>query len=347
MPHIYAALRPLLFALPPEAAHFITLWILRQPATAAFLRKLHNKVAPTCITSAALPGLTLRNPIGLAAGADKNAVALSGWDALGFGFVEVGTVTPLPQPGNPRPRVWRFPRQRALINALGFPNDGAEAVAARLRARREKHPRGGGMLIGVNCGKQKETSLDNAVGDYIRVIEKCGPYADFIVVNVSSPNTAGLRSLQSADTIYPLVREVVQACAAGANTGERSLPVWVKISPDMDHHALLETADAVLRAGAAAIVATNTTLDHSVLGGMTQKRKLPGGLSGAPLFERSLRCVTALHTRFGARLPIVACGGISGPRQVRAFIDAGASLLELYTALIYRGPAVVWELLPD
>ena len=339
----YPLIRPLLFLLPPEAAHAATLAILGDRNFAALFSRF-NKFDFGRTTSAALPGLFLRNVFGLAAGADKNASALAGWDALGFGFVEIGTVTPRPQKGNPPPRLWRFPCKDALVNALGFPNDGADAVAARLRHWREKHPRGSGMLVGVNCGKQKETPLRDAVRDYLHVIETCGAFADFIVINVSSPNTPGLRALQTAETIYPLVLEIVQACAADTVGAGSSLPVWVKISPDIDDVALVETADAIARAGAAAVVATNTTVDHSPLACEIKRGSMPGGMSGKPLFERSLRCVQRLQNYLCGRLPIVACGGISSPDHVRAYVGAGATLLELYTALVFQGPFLLRKL---
>jgi len=340
---MYSLLKQFLFTLPPETAHRMALWLLRQTVTIKLLQNWQKRSPCSRSTSAALPGRVLRNPIGLAAGADKNAVALAAWEAIGFGFVEVGTVTPLPQVGNPPPRLWRIEHQHALVNSLGFPNEGADAVASRLCAWRQKHPLGQGMLIGVNCGKQKDTSLEFAVKDYLAVVKKCYPYADFLVLNVSSPNTPGLRSLQNAENIYPLVREIAQFCSNSSST-QPGPALWVKISPDLDKSSLIETADAISQAGAQAIVATNTTTDSSLLPGTFDSCLCSGGISGAPLFPRALERVKTLRSYFCGRIALVGCGGILGVEQAKAYLEAGAELLELYTGLVYKGPRLVQEL---
>ena len=277
-------------------------------------------------------GLTFPNPIGLAAGLDKNGVALPAWEALGFGFIEIGTVTARAQSGNPRPRLFRLPEQAALINRLGFNNDGAEAVATRLRALRKKNrwPR---VPVGINIGKSWATELEHAADDYLYSLRALHEFADYLVLNVSSPNTPGLRALQAEQALTDLLRVIAQENA------QIRKPLLLKISPDLSL-AELETILAVCgENGIAGIVATNTTLDHSAI---PSSQDQTGGLSGGPLREKSTAFVRAIRER--SRLPIIAVGGIFDATSGREKLEAGAQLLQVYTGFVYRGPAILREI---
>jgi dihydroorotate dehydrogenase len=310
----------------PERAHTLALAALR-----AGLAPAPGPVtSPRLATS--LAGLQLANPLGLAAGFDKNATALAPLARAGFGFVEVGAATPLPQPGNPRPRLFRLAEDGAAINRFGFNNDGAQAIAARLAAR----PRGG-VPVGLNLGANK-TSADRA-GDFARVLALCGPHVDFATVNVSSPNTERLRDLQGPAALAALLAGVMEARAALA----RPVPVFLKIAPDLSPPDLAGIAEVALAAGVDAIIATNTTLARSGL--RSPGRDEAGGLSGAPLFETSTRVLARLSALTGGRLPLVGVGGIGSADQAYAKIRAGASALQLYTALAYQGLALVPRIL--
>jgi dihydroorotate dehydrogenase len=315
--------RPVLFTLDPERAHELTIAALRKPATLAPLRRfapLDNPVE--------LFGIRFRNRVGLAAGFDKNGVALPAWEALGFGFAEIGTVTAHAQPGNPKPRIFRYPEQRAIINRLGFNNDGAEMVAARLRALREsgRWPR---MPVGINIGKSKITPLENAADDYLSSFRRLRDFADYVVVNVSSPNTPGLRDLQDAEQLGRLL-EVVQ------NENTAAKPLLVKIAPDLSSDELEQIIATCEAKGVAGFVATNTTLDHTAI-----KNDQTGGLSGAPLLEKSSEIIRAIRAR--SRLPIIGVGGITDAASAQEKVDAGAQLIQIYTGLIYRGPGLIRE----
>ena len=267
-----------------------------------------------------LAGMDLPNPVGLAAGFDKNAVALAALARTGFGFVEVGAATPLPQPGNPRPRLFRLDADRAAINRFGFNNDGMEAIAARLEAR----PAG---VVGLNLGANKD-SADRA-GDFARVLARCGAHVDFATVNVSSPNTERLRELQGAAALTALLQGVMQARAGLP----RPIPVFLKIAPDLTDPELADIAGAAEQAGLAGIIATNTTISREGLKSASQGEK--GGLSGAPLFEKSTRVLARLSTL--TTLPLIGVGGIGSAEQAFEKIRAGASAVQLYTALVYEG----------
>ena len=260
-------------------------------------------------------GLRFANRVGLAAGFDKNASAIDGLGSLGFGFIEIGTVTPRPQPGQPRPRLFRLPTAEALVNRLGFPNDGAEKVAARLRHRTYRG------IVGVNIGKNATTPLERAIDDYVSCLRTMRSVADYVVVNVSSPNTAGLRSLQARELLEPLLTGLL------AERGDRAL--LLKVSPDLSAPELQDVAALIKQLPLDGIVATNTTL--------TQK----GGLSGRPLQPLAVRTVAALRAQLGQDFPIIGVGGIDSASAARAMRAAGADLIQIYTGLIYRGPALV------
>jgi dihydroorotate dehydrogenase len=277
-----------------------------------------------------LAGLDLPNPLGLAAGFDKNARAVGPLLAAGFGFVEVGAATPLPQPGNARPRVFRLPEDRAAINRLGFNNDGVEAIAARLAAR---PPKG---VVGLNLGANK-ASADRAA-DFATVLAQAGPFVDFATVNVSSPNTERLRELQGRAALTGLLAGVMRANEALA----RPLPVFLKIAPDLTDADLADLAEVALTSGLAGIIATNTTLARDCL--VSRHRDQAGGLSGEPLFARSTAVLAKLHAMTEGRLPLIGVGGVGSAEQAYAKIRAGASAVQLYTALVYGGLSLVHDI---
>ena len=314
---MYRLLKPLIFKLDPERAHGLAnLWLRATPRLPARLPGLPVQAF----------GLSFPNPLGLAAGMDKGQVLASAWFRMGFGHVEIGTVTPRPQGGNPRPRLFRLVEHQAVINRMGFNNDGAGTVAGRLR-RVGKHP----GPLGINIGKNKDTPNDRAVEDYVAAFRSLAPHADYVTLNVSSPNTPGLRALQSGLTA------LVGAVVHERETIGHRLPILVKLSPDEAN--LEEMAVAAVDAGADGIVATNTTLDRDILGDHVRAAEA-GGLSGAPLREKASESCRRLYRAVGKRVPIVGVGGISTAEDAYARIRAGATLVQLYTALIYQGPGL-------
>jgi dihydroorotate dehydrogenase len=323
--------RPLLFSLSPEAAHNLAIRNLRAFSSwPSALRQLERfKPAPNPRT---IFGLTFPNPVGLAAGFDKNGVAIPAWAALGFGFVEIGTVTAKAQPGNPKPRIFRFPEQQALINRLGFNNDGADVVAARLRALRESG-RWPAIPVGINIGKSKITPIEHAVDDYLYSFRLLAPLADYLVLNVSSPNTPGLRSLQEHDALDQLLGAIRSENDAAGK------PVLLKIAPDLSLADLEQITAACERNDIAGIVATNTTLDHSAI---PSSRDQTGGLSGRPLREKSTAFVGEITSR--SKLPVIASGGIFDSASAHEKLEAGAQLLQVYTGYVYRGPGLLREI---
>ncbi len=324
--------RPLLFSLDAETAHHLTIGLLRRASYFDLaLRTLKSFRPPS--KPITLFGLKFRNPIGLAAGLDKNGVALPAWDALGFGFIEIGTVTAKAQPGNPKPRIFRLPDQQALINRLGFNNHGADAIAQRLRALRERR-RWPTVPLGINIGKSRVTALEHATDDYLYSFRLLRDFADYITLNISSPNTPGLRELQEPQKLSHLLR------AIGHEAGAAPKPVLVKISPDLSADELEAILGACKENGVAGIIASNTTLDHS---SVPREFDQEGGLSGAPLLQRS----TALLREIVARstIPVIASGGICDADSAREKFQAGAQLLQLYTGLVYRGPRLLREIM--
>jgi dihydroorotate dehydrogenase len=282
-------------------------------------------------------GLSFNNRVGLAAGFDKNAVAVDGWLSLGFGHVEVGTVTPKPQPGNPQPRVFRLVDAEAVINRMGFPNDGAERVVARLRLRRRPG------VVGVNIGKNATTPLERAVDDYVFCLRAVFPVADYITVNVSSPNTAGLRSLQDTEHLVPLLARLMEESRALQKQHARHVPLLVKLSPDLADAELRKIAAAATSVPVAGIIATNTTIARESDADQPLARET-GGLSGRPLFARSCAAVRILRETLGPDIPLIGVGGISSADDARRLREAGADLVQLYTAMVYQGPRLVREL---
>jgi dihydroorotate dehydrogenase len=325
------SVRPLLFSLDAETAHRLTIGLLGGAS--------HFDVALRALSSfqprskpKTLFGLKFPNPIGLAAGLDKNGVALSAWAALGFGFVEIGTVTAKAQPGNPKPRIFRLPAQQALINRLGFNNDGAKVVAERLHRLRDSG-RWPAVPVGINIGKSRATPLEQTRDDYLCSFRLLRDFADYIALNVSSPNTPGLRELQEPQRLSELLHAV--ACEAGTTPK----PVLVKISPDLANAELKPILAVCEENGVAGIIATNTTLDHSSIPPQLDQA---GGLSGAPLREKSTAFVREIAAR--STIPIIASGGICDAQSAHEKFQAGAQLIQLYTGLVYRGPGLLREI---
>lgn len=323
--------RPLLFSLDPETAHHLAMHALRLASKSPSLLEPLRRFQPSPNPCTAF-GLRFPNPIGLAAGFDKNAVALPAWEALGFGFVEVGTVTAQAQPGNPRPRIFRFPQQQALINRLGFNNDGADVVAARLQRLRASG-RWPQIPVGINIGKSKATPLGNAADDYRYSFRRLREFADYVVLNVSSPNTPGLRLLQEHDALVELVRTISEENRSSAK------PILLKIAPNVSLEDLEQIIGTCEAHGIAGLIATNTTLDHS---GVPAARDQIGGLSGAPLRDKSTAFVRAIRQR--TRLPIIGVGGITDAKTAAEKFEAGANLVQVYTGFIYRGPQLLREI---
>ena len=342
MPDAYRQLLfPLLKRLDPETAHDRTLEALSlaqsNPAGRRVLQRIAGRVP---VLPVPIGPLHFPNPLGMAAGFDKDARVVSGLATLGFGHVEVGTLTPRPQAGNPRPRIFRLPGDAALINRMGFPNGGVEAAVPRLRALAGRRD----CVLGVSLGKQKETPLDEAAADYITVMRAVYPYAGYLAVNISSPNTPGLRELQGGSYLDALLAALVaENRQLAARAGIAPRPLWVKIAPDLNSDELDEVLSALLAAGADGIIAANTTLARNGL--RDARRSEAGGLSGRPLRQRSTELIAAIHQRTGGALPIIGVGGVATADDVRAKLDAGAAVVQLYSALIYGGPGLPGQIL--
>ena len=316
-------LRPLFFMLPAEAAHNLAILGLRLTPPSL----LRAAFGPTPPKPTKLFGLTFPNPVGLAAGMDKNASALRAWEALGFGFIEAGTITALAQPGNPKPRCFRYPNQEALINRMGFNNAGASAVAKRL-ARQKASAKWPRVPVGINIGKSKLTPNEQAASDYATSYKLLLPFGDYFVVNVSSPNTPNLRALQDRDSLT----EIIQTLKRINNIK----PLLVKIAPDLTDDAVRDIAALAETEHLAGIIATNTTLDHS---SVPKDSDQQGGLSGGPLRQRSTEVLRIL--RSATKLPIIASGGIMDAASAHEKLDAGANLVQIYTGFVYNGPDLI------
>jgi dihydroorotate dehydrogenase len=323
--------RPILFALGPETAHGLALLGLRAASYVDLALRALKRFAPVAKPKSVF-GVTFPNPVGLAAGLDKNGVALSAWAALGFGFIEIGTITPQAQSGNPKPRVFRLSDDLALINRLGFNNDGADAIASRLTKLRAKG-RWPTVPIGINIGKSRETPVDNAVEDYLYCFHKLHPFADYIALNISSPNTPGLRSLQDRQFLSPLL------CAMQEANAHARKPILIKIAPDLSEPQLAEIIAVCEENQIAGIIATNTTIDHSSIPPTADEE---GGLSGTPLREKSSALVRAIRAR--STIPVIGCGGITDAVSAAEKFTAGAQLAQVYTGYIYRGPGLLREI---
>jgi dihydroorotate dehydrogenase len=333
---LYALARPLLFSLDPETAHHLTLPALRRAEAAGLLRH-HARPAPDPRT---VMGITFPNPVGLAAGLDKDGAYIDGLAALGFGFIEVGTVTPRGQPGNPRPRMFRLPQAGGIINRMGFNNGGVDAFVANVQASRFYQEKRG--VLGLNIGKNADTPIERAADDYLHCLRKVYPYASYVTVNISSPNTKNLRQLQGASELDALLAQLKDEQARLADQHGRYVPITLKIAPDIDLDQTRNIADALLRHKIDGVIATNTTLARDAVRGMRHGDEM-GGLSGAPVFELSNTVVRALKQELGEAIPIIGVGGIMRGADAKAKMDAGASLVQLYSGLIYAGPALVLD----
>jgi dihydroorotate dehydrogenase len=391
---MYRIVRPLIFRLNPETAHYLTLRLLQVAGASLPIGWLLQRLYAAPDRPVEAFGLHFRNPIGLAAGYDKDGLAWRGLAALGFGHIEIGTVTPRPQPGNPKPRLFRLPEDEALINRLGFPGRGAAYLRRRLAGKRPP-----GLVLGVNIGKNKDTPNEEAAQDYVALLKEFAPLADYIAVNVSSPNTVGLRRLQARAALEDLLSKLKHARAAhptekadlslrgtgaaGVVEGRSAsssfdfsgdfyrhppqdrprpshatlgtphaasgtlhpVPLLVKLSPDLSDAELDDALAAILGAGMDGVIATNTTIDRQ---GLRSPLALEsGGLSGAPLREKHIAVLAKIVRRLDGALPVVAVGGVMGSADARARLDAGASLVQVYTGLIYEGPGLVKSILSN
>lgn len=329
----YSLVRQALFQIDPEMSHHVTLDLI---AAAERLRLL-----PHLIPEPELPvnvmGLSFKSPVGLAAGLDKNGDYIDGLAALGFGFIEVGTVTPRPQPGNPRPRLFRLPERQAIINRMGFNNKGVDHMCRRIEASRYSG------ILGVNIGKNFDTPVENALDDYLICLRKVYQMASYIVVNISSPNTPGLRSLQFGEPLQRLLDGLKNEQEKLTSHCLRRVPLVVKVAPDMTEAETDTFAKQVLASGVEGVIATNTTLSREGLDSFPVAREA-GGLSGAPVFEASNQVLAWLAQRFEGKVPIIGVGGIMSPDDAQQKFALGASLVQLYTGFIYEGPALIWQI---
>lgn len=343
---MYRFIKPALFLFPPETAHRISMtlldWAAGFPPTNWLLRQFFTLPDPRLQVQKM--GLTFPNAVGLAAGFDKDGKHIAGLACLGFGFIEVGTVTPLAQPGNPRPRLFRLPADRALINRMGFNNEGLDALVARLRRLRERGLPGG-LIIGGNIGKNKATPNEDAASDYLKCFEALFPVVDYFVANVSSPNTPGLRDLQDKE---PLMR-LLGLLQAKNRAMPQPKPLLLKIAPDLTDSQLDDIADIVRATNLAGVIATNTTISRENLRTLTARITQigMGGLSGAPVRERSTEVVRYLRSKLGKDLIIIGVGGVDSPESAAEKIEAGADLVQVYTGFIYKGPLLVADILRE
>ncbi|MDK4555159.1 quinone-dependent dihydroorotate dehydrogenase [Kingella kingae] len=330
---LYDLIRPLVFNFDPEQAHGLTLKTLARAEKCGVLPRVNPHTQPTT-----LMGLALPNPIGLAAGMDKNGECIDGLAALGFGFIEIGTVTPRPQAGNPKPRLFRSPEHQAIINRMGFNNDGIDQM---IRNITRSQYRG---VLGINIGKNATTPIENAADDYLICLEKAYAHASYITVNISSPNTQNLRSLQGGDELSKLLTALKNKQAALATQHSRYVPLAVKIAPDLDEAQIADIAHVVLQTEMDGIIATNTTIDKSALGASPLAQEA-GGLSGAPVREPSNRVLKALAQELAGKVPIIGAGGVLSGKDAAEKIQLGATAVQIYSGMVYRGPELVKECL--
>jgi dihydroorotate dehydrogenase len=333
----YALTRPFLFNMDPEAAHELTLSRLAQFQNTP-LQCLWAQ--PRVSDPVTVAGLRFPNRVGLAAGLDKNGRCIDGLGAMGFGFIEVGTVTPKGQPGNPKPRMFRLPEKNALINRLGFNNEGLDSFLSNVKRARSFRAAGG--ILGLNIGKNAATPIENAVDDYLVGLEGVFPHADYITVNISSPNTKNLRALQSDEALDGLLGALTERKAQLQQTQQRHVPMFLKIAPDLDDAQIRVIAATLKKHGVEGVIATNTTLAREAVQGLAHADEA-GGLSGAPVLAASNRVIAALRAELGPGFPIVGVGGVLSGADARSKLAAGADLVQLYTGLIYRGSGLVPE----
>jgi len=334
----YALTRPFLFGMDAEAAHELTMDMLARGQRTPLQWAWCNETVHDPVT---LAGLTFPNRVGMAAGLDKNARCIDALGAMGFGFVEVGTVTPKAQPGNPKPRMFRLPEARALINRLGFNNEGLEAFLRNVQqAQFRKQNRRNPMLLGLNIGKNATTPIENATSDYLTCLEGVYPHADYVTVNISSPNTQNLRALQSDAALDALLSAIAERREALATRHAKRVPVFVKIAPDLDEAQVAVIAATLQRHGMDGVIATNTTISRAAVQGMRHSEET-GGLSGAPVLEASNQVIRQLRAALGSRFPIIGVGGVMSAEDAVSKVRAGADVVQIYTGLLYEGPALV------
>ena len=332
----YGLARHFLFGLDPEKAHDLTLATLARIQNTPLICGVAQARVEDPVT---LAGLNFPNRIGLAAGLDKNGRCIDGFGALGFGFIEVGTVTPKAQPGNPKPRLFRLPDAQGLINRLGFNNDGLAAFISNVQRARYRHK---GGILGLNIGKNASTPIASAVDDYLECLAGVYPHADYVTVNISSPNTANLRALQSDDALPALLSALQGRRSELAQQHGRKVPVFVKIAPDLDPTQIRHIASALKKYSIDGVIATNTTVAREAVKHLAHGREA-GGLSGAPVFETSNRVIGLLRTILGPSFPIIGVGGVMSAADAVAKVAAGADLVQIYTGFIYKGPELVTQ----
>jgi dihydroorotate dehydrogenase len=330
----YSLARPFLFGLDPETAHELTMQSLARLQGTPLEWAYCNGMVDDPIE---LAGLKFPNRVGLAAGLDKNARCIDGLGAMGFGFVEVGTVTPKPQAGNPKPRMFRLPQANALINRLGFNNDGLEAFISNVKRSSFRQK---GRILGLNIGKNAVTPIENATSDYLVCLDGVYPHADYVTINISSPNTSNLRSLQSDEALDGLLGAIARQRETLAKQHGRRVPIFVKIAPDLDASQIEVIAATLRRHGMDGVVATNTTISREAVKGLPHAEET-GGLSGSPVLESSNRVIAQLRSALGKAFPIIGVGGVMSAQDAASKIRAGADVVQIYTGLIYRGPDLV------
>jgi dihydroorotate dehydrogenase len=333
MKNPYSLIRPLLFALEPERAHRLTFSVLDRLAKTSLVDHL---TGPRCVQPFEMMGIRFANRVGLAAGLDKNGDHIDALGALGFGFLEIGTVTPRPQAGNAKPRIFRIVRREALINRLGFNNNGLDAMIANLE---RSSYRG---VLGINIGKNGTTPQERALDDYRECLVRVYPHASYVTINVSSPNTRDLRKLQEGDELDHLLGGLAETREKLIATHGRRIPLALKIAPDLEPLQIERICKALIAHGMDAVIATNTTVSRDAIAGETNAGQT-GGLSGSPVFEMSNRIIRALREHLPAAFPIIGAGGVLSARDARTKIESGADLIQIYTGLIYRGPALIGE----
>lgn len=331
---LYSLLRRVIFQMEAEKAHHLTLSTLQKGLRSSPGRWYESRVAHNPIS---VMGLEFKNPVGLAAGLDKDADYIDGLGHLGFGFIEVGTVTPRPQAGNPQPRMFRIPENDAILNRMGFNNKGVDYLIEQVK----NHSYNG--LLGINIGKNKDTPLESANSDYLNCLEKVYPFADYVTVNISSPNTPGLRELQHGKMLRALFADLKQKQSELADLHNRYVPIAVKIAPDMTDEELDDFALSVIEYEIDCVIATNTTNSRHGVEGLPNADEA-GGLSGAPLTSRSTLVISRLGTTLAGTTPIIGVGGIMNSSDAQAKIDAGASLVQIYSGLIYKGPKLIRDI---
>ncbi len=325
---LYSLARPLLFSLAPERAHELTLSLLKSAHKIGLMRQTVPNKPVMCM------GIEFPNPVGLAAGLDKNGAYIDALADLGFGFIEIGTITPRPQVGNPQPRLFRLPQANAIINRMGFNNNGVDQLIENVKAAKFKG------ILGINIGKNADTPVENAVDDYLICLEKVYNYASYVTVNISSPNTKNLRSLQSGDALTELLSTLKNRQIELANEFKHYVPLVLKVAPDLEQEDIHFIAQQLIEFKIDGLIVTNTTLSREGVENLEHGNEA-GGLSGAPVFEKSTACLAAFAQQLNGQIPLIGVGGILSGAHAKAKIDAGASLVQVYSGLIYTGPTLV------